>query len=83
MILSAGTAIRFKGDNSHRMASEFADSLRGHCALNGSKIVITRRVQIQVKQSTSDAKQSARDRFDEHFPSRRDFTVFRNNGNGQ
>ena len=48
-MLQTGTAIRFKGNNSDRMAAEFADSLRGHCALHGSKIVITRATHIRVK----------------------------------
>jgi hypothetical protein len=49
MTLTAGTAIRFKGESSDRMASEFADSLRGHCACHGSKVVITKQTRIRVK----------------------------------
>jgi hypothetical protein len=48
MILTTGTAIRFKGESSDRMANEFADSLRGHCAIHGSKIVITKRTEVQI-----------------------------------
>jgi hypothetical protein len=49
MILLAGTAIRFKGNHSARMAEEFAESLRGHCSRGGSKIVITKTTQVRVK----------------------------------
>jgi hypothetical protein len=49
MILPAGLAIRFKGNNADRYASEFADSLRGHCSRHGSKIVITRSTHMRVK----------------------------------
>jgi len=48
-MLPAGLAIRFKGNNSDRYASEFADSLPGHCARHGSKIVITRSTHMRVK----------------------------------
>jgi hypothetical protein len=83
MILTAGTAIRFKGDNSDRAASEFADSIRGHCALQGSKIVITKRTEIQVKlRNNGGAKASAAESFNEHFFGRRDLRVYRQNGNG-
>jgi hypothetical protein len=49
MILPAGLAIRFKGANSDRYAEEFADSLRGHCARSGSKLVITKSTRLKVK----------------------------------
>jgi hypothetical protein len=48
MILPVGLAIRFKGDNSDRYATEFCDSLRGHCARHGSKVVITKRTEVQI-----------------------------------
>jgi hypothetical protein len=49
VMLQTGTAIRFKGNNSDRMAAEFADSLRGHCARHGSKIIVTKDTHIRVK----------------------------------
>ncbi len=49
MMLPAGLAIRFKGTNSDRYASEFADSLRGHCARHGSKLVITKSTRLKIK----------------------------------
>jgi hypothetical protein len=83
MILTAGTAIRFKGENSDRMASEFADSIRGHCARNGSKIVITRRTELQIKMRNNGAAASGSDSFNEHFFGRRDLAAYRRNGNGE
>jgi hypothetical protein len=62
VMLQTGTAIRFKGNNSDRMAAEFADSLRGHCALHGSKIVITKTTRLHVRMMDDPAPARVYDR---------------------